>query len=121
MKNYSTIQSALDEISKGHDEYAAKANGMASKMDNFYTFLGLKFAYLIFSAAEQVSINIQAKGITVQEAVCGARLLITHLSSTRNEAKLNSFEVIRENINLTAEPTLPRQRKRPRRLDDGAS
>ena len=39
LKNYSTVQSALDEISKGHDEYAAKANGMASKMDNFDTFL----------------------------------------------------------------------------------
>ena len=109
LKNYSTIQSTLDEISKGHDEYATKANGMASKMDNFDTFFGLKLAYLIFSAAEQVSINIQAKDITVQEAVRGARLLITY------------GEVIRESINLTAEPTLPRQRKQPRRLDDGAS
>ena len=41
----------------------------------------------------------------------------------RNEAKFDSFysEVIHDSINLTAEPTLPRQRKRPRRLDDGAS
>ena len=41
----------------------------------------------------------------------------------RNEAKFDSFysEVIRDSINLTAEPTLPHQRKRPRRLDDGAS
>ncbi|XP_065900823.1 zinc finger MYM-type protein 1-like [Dysidea avara] len=123
LKNYSTIQSALDEISKGHDEYAAKANGMASKMDNFDTFFGLKLAYLIFSAAEQVSINIQAKDVTVQEAVRGAQLLITHLNSMRNEARFNSFysEVMRESVNLTAEPTLPRQRKRPRRIDDGAS
>jgi len=123
LKNYDTIQSALDEISKGHDEYAAKANGMASKMDNFDTLFGLKLAYLIFSAAEQVSINIQAKDITVQEAVRGAQLLIRHLSSMRNEAKFDSFysEVIRKSVDLTAEPTLPRQRKRPRRLDDGAS
>jgi len=96
LKNYSTIQSALD------DEYAAKANGMVSKMDNFDTFFGLKLAYLIFSAAEQVSINIQAKDITVQEAVRGAWLLITHLSFMRNEANFNSFysEVIRESVNL---------------------
>ena len=41
----------------------------------------------------------------------------------RNEARFNSFysEVMRESVNLTAEPTLPRQRKRPRRIDDGAS
>ena len=38
-------------------------------MDNFDIFFGLKLAYLIFSAAEQVSIDIQAKDITVQEAV----------------------------------------------------
>ena len=70
-----------------------------------------------------MSINIQAKDITVQEAVRGAQLLIRHLSSMRNEAKFDSFysEVIRESVDLTAEPTLPRQRKRPRRLDDGAS
>ena len=123
LKNYSIIQSALDEISKGHDDYAAKASGMVSKMDNFDTLFGLKLAYVIFSAAEQVSINIQAKDITVQEAVRGAQLLKTHLSSMRNEAKFDSFysEVIRDSINLTVEPTLPCQRKRPRRLDDGAS
>jgi len=48
LKNYSTIQSALDEISKGHDEYAAKANGMASKMDNFDTFFGLNLRISYF-------------------------------------------------------------------------
>ena len=123
LENYSIIQNALDEISKGRDDYAAKASGMASKMDNFDTFFGLKLAYLIFSAAEQVSINIQAKDITVQEAVRGAQLLKTHLSSMRNEAKFESFysEVLRDSVNLTAEPTLPRQRKRPRRFDDGAT
>ena len=74
-------------------------------------------------AAEQVSINIQAKDITVQEVVRGAQLLRTHLSSMRNEAKFESFysEVIHDSVSLTAEPTLPRQRKRPRRLDDGAT
>ena len=46
---------------------------------------GLKLAYLIFSAAEQLSINIQRQDITVQEAVRGARLLTTYLRSLRNE------------------------------------
>ena len=113
LKNYSIIQSALDEISKGHDDYAAKASGMVSKMDNFD----------IFSAAEQVSINIQVKDITIQEAVHGAQLLKTHLGSMRNETKFDSFysEVISDSADLTEEPILPRQRKRPRRLDDGAT
>ena len=123
LRNYSIIQSALEEIRQGHDEYAAKASGMASKMDDFDTFFGLKLAYLIFSAAEQLSINIQAKDITVQEAVCGAQLLTAYLRSLRDESKFDSFydAVIRECVELTAEPTLPRRRKRPRRFDDGAS
>ena len=79
LRNYSITQSALEEIRQGHDEYAAKASGMASKTDDFNTFLGLKHAYLIFSAAEQLSINIQTKDITVQEAVRSARLLTTYV------------------------------------------
>jgi len=43
---------------QGHDDYAAKASGMASKVNNFDIFFGLKLAHLIFSAAEQVSVNI---------------------------------------------------------------
>ena len=39
LRNYSIIQSALEEIRQGHDEYAAKASGMALKMENFDTFL----------------------------------------------------------------------------------
>ena len=39
LKNYSIIQNALDEISKGRNNYAAKASEMALKMDNFDTFL----------------------------------------------------------------------------------
>jgi len=46
----------------------------------------------------------QAKDITVQEAVRGAWLLKSHLSSMRNEVKFNNFycEVIRESADLTS-------------------
>ena len=61
LRNYSIIQSALEDICQGHDEYAVKASGMALKMEDFHTLCGLKVAYLVFSAAEQLSINLQAK------------------------------------------------------------
>ena len=51
---------------------AAKAIGLAAKMDTFDTFFGLKLAYLIFSASDQIAINIQSVDITVQEASQGA-------------------------------------------------
>jgi len=30
---------ALDEIQEGHDEYAAKGNGLLNKMEEFETFI----------------------------------------------------------------------------------
>ena len=123
LRNYSIIQSALEEICHGHDEYAAKASGMAMKMEGFDMFFGLKLGYLIFSAAEQLSINLHAKDISVQEAVCGAELLTTHLRSLRSEDKFDIFydEIVSERGSLTSEPTLPRPRKRPKRFDDGSN
>ena len=86
-------------------------------------FFGLKLAYLIISATEQLSINQQAKDITVQEALRGAQLLSTYLRALRSETKFDSFynAVIVDCGELTEPPTLPRPRKRPKRFDDGAS
>ena len=65
LRNYSIIQSALEDISHEHDEYAAKASVMALKMEDFDMFFGLKLAYLIFSSAEQLLINLQTTDISV--------------------------------------------------------
>ena len=120
LRIYALIQCALEEIACGHDEYAAKASGMVSKMENFDTFFSLKLAYLIFSAAEQLSTNLQAKDTTVQEAVGGGQLLASHFKSLRNEVKFDWFydQVVADSHELTTEPS---QRKAPRRIDDGAS
>ncbi len=72
MKNYKILQSTLEEVQKGHDDYAAKAGGLLSKMEKFDTLFSLKLGYLIFSATEQLSINLQSKDITIQEAIKGA-------------------------------------------------
>ena len=89
LQNYAIIQCALEKIACGHNEYAAKASGMVSKMEDFDIFFSLKLAYLIFSVVEQLSINLQAKDTTVQEAVGGGQLLANHFKSLRNEAKLD--------------------------------
>ncbi len=78
--NYKILQDALEEISLAeHDEYAAKASGLAAKMDTFDTFFGLKLACLIFSASDQFAINIQSVDTTVQEASQGAKALASHM------------------------------------------
>lgn len=123
LRNYELLEHALLEIKQGHDEYAAKASGALLSMESFETFFSLKLAYLIFSAAEQLSINLQAKDITIQEATTGASLLTAHLHSLRNEEKFNSFyeHLVKDSSNLTEEPCLPRYRKVPRRFDQGES
>lgn len=123
LKNYKTLQTALDKIKEGHDEYAAKASGLLNRMEEFDTFLGLKLSYQIFAPSEQFSTNIQAVDITIQEAMKGAHLLASHLTSMRNEHMFNRFydQTIQESRSLTEEPKLPRNRKLPRRIDHGSS
>jgi hypothetical protein len=121
--NYEVLQRALDDIQTGNDEYASKASGLLSKMENFDTFFSLKLAYLIYSAAEKFSTNLQAVSITVQEASCGAQLLSQYLKSLRTEEKFEVFydHVLKESSSLTEEPILPRPRKLPKRFNDGGS
>ena len=119
--NYKVLQDTLEEIQKGRDEYAAKAHGMVLQMEMFDTFFGLKLAHFIFSAAEQFSVNLQAKDFTVQEAIHGAQLLVRHLKSNRTDSKFDLFynQIIQQSSALTEQPKLPRYRKMPRRFDEG--
>jgi len=122
LHNYTNLINTLEEVAKGNDEYAAKGNGLLTQMEFFETLFGLKLVHLIFSASEQFSTNLQAKDTMIHEATRGARLLVTHYQSLRTVAQFERFyaDVIEQSSGLTDEPTLPRYRKRPRRLDDGA-
>ena len=67
---YVAIVEALQEIYEvSHDDYGWRANGLLSQLEKFAIFFGLKLAYLVFSGAEQTSINLQWKDASVQEAV----------------------------------------------------
>ena len=79
LKNYQALVSTLEIVEQGHDEYAAKGRGLLTQMESFEIFFSLKLAFLIFSASEQFSTNLQAKKDTkVSEGVRGARLLVAH-------------------------------------------
>ncbi len=53
--------SCLWQIEEGHDEYAAKARGLLIKMESFELYFSLKLSFVVFAAAEQLSIHLQAK------------------------------------------------------------
>ena len=119
--NYRALVSALEVVQQGHDEYAAKGRGLLSQMESFDIFFSLKLGHLVFSAAEQFSINLQAKDTTVGEGLKGAKLLSSYYSSMRNEEKFSAFysSVLSSSEGKTDGPVLPRYRRRPRRLEDG--
>ena len=80
------------------------------------SYFSLKLAYLIFSAAEQFSTNLQAKDTTVKEGTRGAHLLRAHYTSLRNETAIITFywNTVESTSGLTDEPALPCYRKAPR-------
>ena len=60
IRNYSAMAQALQQISdESHDDYGRRANGILCQLQRFDTFFGIKLSYLIFSATEQTSINLQ--------------------------------------------------------------
>ena len=100
------MQSALEQIQLGRDEYAAKAHGLLIQMEKFETFFALKLASSVYSASEQPSLNLQSVDITVQEALNGARLLICHFKSLRDDSSFKHFydSVCQESASLTEDP-----------------
>ena len=106
--NYKVLQDTLEE--EGRDEYAAKAHGMVLQIEMFDTCFGLKLAHFIFSAAEQFSVNLQAKDCTIQEAIHGVELLVHHLKSNRTESKFDLIynQIVKQPSALTEQPKLPR-------------
>ena len=109
LNNYKVLLTALEQIQLGHDEYAARASGLLTQMRSFEIYFALKLAYLVFSLAEQLSINLQSVDLTVQEALNGARLSRTHLQTLRNDRHFDRFfeSVWQESLTLTDEPCLP--------------
>lgn len=76
--------------------------------------------HLVFSATEQLSSTLQSKAITAEVSI-QARDGTTYLRSQRCDDAFNIFydSLIEEARDKTEEPKLPRQRRIPRRIDDG--
>ena len=63
IKQYTTVMEAMEEVHRTtHDEYGVKAGGVLAMLEQFYILFDLKLGYLLFSAAEETSKVLQAKG-----------------------------------------------------------
>ena len=87
-------------------------------MERFSTFFGLKLSHLIFSATEQLSITLQGRNTTMQEAVKSANLAIRFLQVNRMiHLTIFNSRITEDSEQLTSEPASLRYRRTPRRLD----
>ena len=123
LTNYRLLQETLEIIKEGKDEYALKAIGYLNSMDKFSTYFGLKLSNLVFSATEQLSITLQGTDTSLQQAVQAAKLAVHYMERQRSDAAYDSFYsyVLAKSESLTDQPTLPRQRRLPKRIDSGST
>ena len=121
LKDYVVLMETLEDIhSTTHDEYGLKASGF---FYSFGTLFGLKLAHTLFSAAEQVSVTLQKKNITLQDAlsaVGAAKAYYSRLRSNEEFERFFSATVSAANEHKISGPELPRCRCRPSRIDDGS-
>ena len=123
LTNYRLLQETLEIIKEGKDEYALKAIGYLNSIDKFSTYFGLELSNLVFSATEQLSITLQGTDTSLQQAVQAAKLAVHYMERQRNDAAYDSFYsyVLAKSESLTDQPTLPRQRRLPKRIDSGST
>ena len=123
LKNYDLLQETLDIIKKGKDQYALKVIGYLDCMDKFSTYFGLELSCLVFSATEQLFITLQGTDTSLQQAVQTAKLAINYMERQRSDAAYDLFYsfVQGKSESLTDPPTLPRQRRQPKRIDSGSA
>ncbi len=122
LKNYAVICEELTQIGADScSESSTKALGLLALMEKFSTFFGLKLSHLVFGATEQLSLTLQYKGINAQEVSSAVSAAISFLERQRSDAAFDGFfnSTVIEAEAYTEEPTLPRKRKLPKRLDDG--
>ena len=124
LKNYAVICCELEQISReGSGEITHKACGLLALMDKFSVFFGLKLSHLVFAMTEQLSITLQSKDITAQEATNGVNLALRFFHRQRCDTSFAELykQTLEEAKDLTQPPVLPRVRKASKRLDSGSN
>ena len=91
-------------------------------MHQYDTYLGLKIAPKVFSAAEKVATALQTKNINAQEASKQIQVLKSHLESLRNQDTFNKIymEAKKSGEKFIDAPKLPRRKQIPKRFDTGS-
>lgn len=123
LQNYSIVVDALEVISSsGSDEGSRKAGGLIALMDKFSTYFGMRLASLIFGKTEILATSLQTVRSSVEDAIKAVNILRTHFVNCRNDEAFHTFfnDIVTCAKDLTQDPVLPRQKRIPRKLDEGS-
>ena len=123
IKNYVVISSELDVVGNDRSgEPSRKSCGLLAMMDKFAVYFGLRLSHMIFAVSEQLSVTLQRKDINAQEATKAVKQARLFFERHRSDSEFNHFfqSVSNKASELTQPPVLPRQRRVPKREDDGA-
>jgi len=126
LDNYEVLNEAWVESLEGvtDTEIKARIRGVQSQMSKFNFYYGVVLGELILSHTDNLSRTLQKSDISAAEGQNVAGLVVKTLQSIRSD---DSVKLFWDKTNMKAkdlgvmEPCLQRQRKTPRRLDDGAA
>ena len=126
LDNFSVILELWDESLQvvKDTEMKARIQGVSAQMKKFEFFFGVSLGLLILRHTDNLSRTVQKEDMSAAEGQEVVSLTLTTLKSIRNDA---SFDLFWQRVCASAEevdvdkPILPRRRKLPRRLDDGAA
>ena len=120
--NYSALMDFLDDIGNGGTSANAKAQGLLYHLKCFSTFFSLQLMLKFFSRVEAVNAALQNHQLHLRKAMEMVALFRGDLTSLRGD-----FQTFWETTTAAAKdlgldfPQVPRQRKVPRRYDDGGA
>ena len=74
-----------------HDEHCLKERGIPTALEKFDSFFGLQLVHILFGPAEKASKYLQAKYVSIQEALSSINLLLDFCKRQRSSASFKHF------------------------------
>ena len=94
IKQYSVLMETMEDVHHTtRDEYGLKAAGVLAALEKFEIFFGLNLGHLLFGAAEETSKALQAKDMSVREAVTAVSVTRSFYQQQRSDEACDEFYV----------------------------
>ena len=124
-RNYKAILNWLANVDATEkNDSGAKASGFLQSLSSFNTFFLIEVLRMVFTIVEGGGSDLQGKQLSFSKSEEVIKCIKESVSNARKESYFSNIWQASQNIltvnDLIEEPSLPRQRKVPKRIDDGA-